>query len=149
MHKEAPEVPVVVLTTFASPETVSEALSAGAKGFMLKDAAPVQLVAAIRAARSGETMLAPTLSEALADFAVSSASRDTEMLNERELEVLSLLVEGARNREIAERLFIVPRTVEYHLGNIYAKLGVSNRTEAARVAMDRHLVQTNSQRGRN
>jgi DNA-binding NarL/FixJ family response regulator len=147
MQREVPEIPVVVLTTFSTPETVSEALAAGARGFMLKDAAPSQLVAALRAARSGETMLAPTVSEALVDMAANTSNtRDADSLNERELEVLNLLVEGARNREIAERLFIVPRTVEYHLGNIYSKLGVSNRTEAARVALERHLVTTSGGR---
>jgi DNA-binding NarL/FixJ family response regulator len=86
-------------------------------------------------------MLAPAITDRLADFASAQTANDhIEALNERETEVLELLAQGARNKEIAERLFIVPRTVEYHLANIYAKLGVSNRTEAARIAIERGLV---------
>ena len=140
-----PDLPVVVLTTFLTQESVSDALTAGARGFMLKDAEPAQLLAAIHAAHRGEALLGPAVTDQLADLASahngkSNSDALVDPLNERELEVLEQLAHGARNKEIAERLFIVPRTVEYHLANIYAKLGVSNRTEAAREAMERGLV---------
>ncbi len=145
LEEALPELPVVVLTTFHTQESVTAALTAGARGFMLKDAEPAQLVAAIRAAHHGEAMLAPAVTDHLADLASAQNTKSTgdplpDPLNERELEVLEQLAHGARNKEIADRLFIVPRTVEYHLANIYAKLGVSNRTEAAREAMERGLV---------
>jgi DNA-binding NarL/FixJ family response regulator len=147
LQEAMPELPVVVLTTFHTQESVTDALTAGARGFMLKDAEPAQLVAAIRAAYRGEALLAPAVTDHLADFASAQNGKPhggslVDPLNERELEVLEQLAHGARNKEIAERLFIVPRTVEYHLANIYAKLGVSNRTEAAREAMERGLVTT-------
>jgi DNA-binding NarL/FixJ family response regulator/signal transduction histidine kinase len=145
LQETIPDLPVVVLTTFHTAESVSDAFTAGARGFMLKDAEPAQLVAAIRAAHRGEALLSPAVTDHLADLASSHNGRTNtdalaDPLNERELEVLEQLAHGARNKEIAEKLFIVPRTVEYHLANIYAKLGVSNRTEAAREAMARGLV---------
>lgn len=141
LQVQLPETPVVILTTFQTQEAVSEALSAGARGFLLKDAEPSDLLAAIRAARRGEALLAPSVTNSLAALASGQGARsDAETLNERELEVLQLVAQGARNKEIATRLFIVPRTVEYHLANIFAKLGVSNRTEASRVALERGLI---------
>ena len=142
LQKEAPEIPVVVLTTFQTQETVTEAISSGAKGFMLKDSEPAHLVRAIRAAHRGVALLSPAITDTLAELAhnQNSKAEPSESLNERELEVLMLLAQGARNKEIAEALFIVPRTVEYHLANIYSKLGVSNRTEAVRAALSRGLV---------
>lgn len=149
MRVAMPDLPVVILTTFQSHEAVSEALTAGARGFMLKDAEPAQLLAAIRAARRGEVLLDHEVRSALSEYAVSASTKpDLEPLNEREQEVLTLLIRGARNREIADQLFIVPRTVEYHLANIYSKLGVSNRTEAVRVALDRGLAEPQSRPGR-
>jgi DNA-binding NarL/FixJ family response regulator len=146
LQETIPELPVVVLTTFHTQESVTDALTAGARGFMLKDAEPAQLVAAIRAAHRGEALLAPAVTNHLAGLASGHSKSNSgslvDPLNDRELEVLEQLAHGARNKEIAERLFIVPRTVEYHLANIYAKLGVSNRTEAAREAMERGLVTT-------
>ena len=101
----------------------------------------------MRAAHRGEALLAPSVTDRLAALASGQGGKpDADALNERELEVLQLLAQGARNKEIAARLFIVPRTVEYHLANIFGKLGVSNRTEAARMAMERGLV-TSEPRG--
>ena len=140
-----PDVPVVILTTFQTEQQVMEALSAGARGFLLKDADPVELLAAVRAARRGETLLSPFVTDHLVSLAsgqtrAAGASRDPNELNEREREVLQLLAQGARNKEIANALFIATKTVEYHLSNIFSKLGVSNRTEAARTAVERGLV---------
>jgi DNA-binding NarL/FixJ family response regulator len=151
MQQTQPNIPVVVLTTFQTQETVTEALTAGAKGFMLKDSAPAHLLRAIRAAHRGEALLSSAVTETLAEMASSQNSKSdgVEALNEREQEVLDLLAQGARNKDIAEALFIVPRTVEYHLANIYSKLGVSNRTEAVRMALGRGLVTPGSGNGRN
>lgn len=145
MRVRMPDVPVVILTTFQTEQQVMEALSAGARGFLLKDADPVELLAAVRAARRGETLLSPFVTDHLVSLAsgqtrAAGASRDPNELNEREREVLQLLAQGARNKEIANALFIATKTVEYHLSNIFSKLGVSNRTEAARTAVERGLV---------
>ncbi|HLK59285.1 MAG TPA: hybrid sensor histidine kinase/response regulator transcription factor, partial [Chthonomonadaceae bacterium] len=141
IHADQPELPVVILTTFQNEESVSAALAAGARGFLLKDTEPANVIAAVQAARRGEATLSPAVTEQLAALASGQGSRtDAETLNDREREVLQLLALGARNKEIAAQLFITPRTVEYHLGNIFGKLGVSNRTEAARAALERGLV---------
>ena len=141
IHAEQPELPVVILTTFQTEETVTAALAAGARGFLLKDTEPANLIAAVLAAQRGEALLSPSVTGQLASLASGQGGKaDADALNERELEVLQLLAQGSRNKEIAARLFITPRTVEYHLGNIFGKLGVSNRTEAARAALERNLV---------
>ena len=141
LHSTMPDLPVVVLTTFYNQDTVAQAMSYGARGYILKDAGATRLLAAIKSAYQGETVFSAAVSEAITERAALPAARpEAETLNERELEVLEQLAQGARNKEIAERLFVVPRTVEYHLANIYAKLGVSNRTEAVREALDRGLV---------
>jgi DNA-binding NarL/FixJ family response regulator/signal transduction histidine kinase len=142
IHAEQPELPVVILTTFQTDASVKEALSAGARGYLLKDAEPADLVAALRAARRGEALLAPAVTARLSTPAMwqTAVTEPANVLNDRELEVLDLLAQGARNKEIAAQLFITVSTVEYHLSNIYAKLGVSNRAEAVRAAIERNLV---------
>jgi DNA-binding NarL/FixJ family response regulator/signal transduction histidine kinase len=142
LHAEMPELPVVILTTFQTAESVAEALSAGAKGYLLKDADAQDLVAAVRAARRGEALLASAVADRLATLATSQSvsAPGPETLNEREQEILQLLARGARNKEIAAQLFLSIKTVEYHMAHLFHKLGVSNRTEAARVATERGLV---------
>jgi DNA-binding NarL/FixJ family response regulator/signal transduction histidine kinase len=143
LRAEQPTLPIVILTTFQTDEAVREALAAGARGFLLKDTAPINLIAAVRAASRGESLLAPTVTDRLSALAAGQATDDDSGLNERELEVLELLAQGARNKEIAARLFITPKTVEWHLSHIFGKLSVSTRTEAARVALERGLVSSN------
>jgi DNA-binding NarL/FixJ family response regulator/signal transduction histidine kinase len=140
LHAEQPSLPVVILTTFQTDASVTEALSAGARGYLLKDTEPAHLIAAIRAAQRGEALLSPTVTERLSSLASGQVSKPAEDLNERELEILQLLAQGARNKEIAARLFLSTKTVEYHLSNLFHKLSVSNRTEAARAAIERGLV---------
>jgi DNA-binding NarL/FixJ family response regulator/signal transduction histidine kinase len=142
IRAEVPNLPVVILTTFQTDETLTEALLAGARGFLLKDAEPADLLATIRAAHRGESLLPPAATARLAALFSGQAARNTDAqdLNEREMEVLEMLARGARNKEIAAALFIAPKTVEYHLSNLFTKLNVSNRTEAARVAIERGLV---------
>lgn len=143
LHAALPDLPVVIVTTFAPDDAVAAALLAGACGFLLKDTEPAELLAAVRAVQRGETVLAPGLSRRLGEMASGQpprANTDLPDLNEREREVLELLARGMRNKEIGSALFIAPKTVEGHLANIFSKLGVSNRTEAARIALDRGLV---------
>ena len=141
IHAAQPELSVVILTTFLTDEAIREALGAGAKGYLLKDAEPADLIASVRAAARGETLLSAAVTERLSALASGQAkSADTLSLNEREREVLTLLTQGARNKEIAAQLFITTSTVEYHLSNIFVKLGVSNRTEAVRVALEHGLA---------
>ena len=140
LHADSPDLPVIVQTTFETEGSVGQALNAGARGYLLKDTAPADLVAAIHSVYRGESQFSSSIMNRLASRA-SGRSMETP-LNDREQEVLELLARGARNKEIAADLFITVSTVEKHIAGIFNKLGVSNRAEAARAAVDRGLVST-------
>jgi DNA-binding NarL/FixJ family response regulator len=123
------ETRVVVLTAFSDRPRVLRALDAGACGYLLKDAEPEDLVAAVRAAAAGEAPLAPK-----AAASVLGERRERQPgadLTQRELEVLVLLAEGLQNKAIADRLRISERTVKAHVSAIFRGLGVTDRTQAA------------------
>jgi len=129
---------ILVLTTFDSDRNVVDALQAGATGFLLKDAPADQLVAAIRAAATGDAVLAPALARRLAD---ELARRPTpqgldgmDQLTDRERDVLAQMAEGLSNAEIAQRLFITEGTVKTHVARILHKLGVRDRLQAVVLA---------------
>jgi NarL family two-component system response regulator LiaR len=132
---------VIVLTSFSDQNLVQEALHAGAIGYLLKNTSVDQLAEAIRAARAGRPALAREALQALVETpSLASSSAPENSLTERECEVLALMVEGLNNAEIAQRLSVSRSTVKTHISNILAKLGVSNRIEAAALAMKNHLV---------
>ncbi|HEX6245426.1 MAG TPA: response regulator transcription factor [Polyangiales bacterium] len=128
---------VIALTTFEDDEALFAVLRAGARGYLLKDSPAAQLVEAISAATRGESLLTPAITAKLIDaFAHTDApsSRDVAEdlgLSERELSVLAQLAQGAANKEIGARLRIAEGTVKNHVTNIFTKLGVSDRTQAA------------------
>jgi len=121
---------VLVLTNYDSDGDILGAVEAGASGYLLKDAPPEDLLAAIRAAAAGESALAPSIAGRLLTRLRSPQPR----LSPREVEVLRLVAEGLSNGEIAARLFITDATVKSHLVNIFTKLGVSSRTAATAAA---------------
>lgn len=131
-----PEVQVLMLTTFDADADVFGALEAGAVGYILKDTPTDALVRAILDAAAGR----PALSPQVAPRVLLRAVQPEQALSPREQEIVELLARGASNREIAKRLFISESTVKGHLVRLYAKLGVDNRTAAARVARERHLI---------
>ncbi|EEF58425.1 response regulator [Pedosphaera parvula] len=126
---------VIILTTFDSDADISRAIKAGAKGYLLKDAAREELLECIRKVYSGETSIPPSLVTKLA------AGISSESLTSRELAVLSLLALGKSNKEIGVKLYISETTVKSHLRSIFAKLNVISRTEAIATASRRGLVQ--------
>ena len=129
-HAGAPR--VLVLTNYDTDADILGAIEAGASGYLLKDAPPAELVAAVRAAAVGESALAPAVSTRL------NASRDAgDRLTAREAEVLTLVAEGRSNRDIGRALFLSEATVKSHLVHIFTKLGVGSRTAA--VARAREL----------
>ena len=140
---------VLMLTTFDIDDYVYEALRAGASGFLLKDATPEELVAAVRIVASGDALLAPSVTRRLIeDFARSAppridATRLSE-LTEREREVLTLVGRGFSNTEIAAALFIAEQTVKTHVSKILSKLGLRDRVHAVVLAYDTGLVQPGS-----
>jgi DNA-binding NarL/FixJ family response regulator/two-component sensor histidine kinase len=142
LREQWPDVRVLILTTFAQDEHLFEALRAGARGYLLKDAGPDELAAAIKTVHEGGSLVQPVMASRLLDRFGELATRERlpEMLTEREVEVLGLVAGGARNREIAERLVVSEKTVKYHLGQAYAKLAVTGRTEAVARARELGLL---------
>ena len=123
------EMRIVVLTSFADRDQILAALDAGAVGYLLKDAEPEELVRGIRAAARGDAPLAPRAARELLD---SRAERPpASALSEREREVLKLVGEGLPNKRIARELQISEKTVKAHLTNIFQRIGVTDRTQAA------------------
>jgi DNA-binding NarL/FixJ family response regulator len=136
---------VLVLTTFDLDEVVFAAIRAGASGFLTKDASADELAAAIRAVHAGDATLAPRATASLVDFVARAPEPvDAETLLEpftgRERDVLALLVTGASNDEIAERLFLTGNTVKTHVKAILAKLDLPDRVHVVIWAYERGLV---------
>lgn len=133
-----PEVRVLMLTSFADQETVLAAIMAGASGFLVKNVARAELLAAIRAVARGESLLDPTVTRQVLDKLVTLARKEQAEelagLSEREREVLALVAEGLTNREIADRLILSEHTARNHVSRILEKLGLSRRSEAAALA---------------
>jgi DNA-binding NarL/FixJ family response regulator len=127
---------VLVLTTYSTDADILAAVEAGATGYLLKDAPPDELAAAIRAAARGETVLAPPVAARL----LGRVRDKGPTLSQRETEILELLAEGLANRQISRRLFISEATVKTHLVHIYDKLGVDSRTAAVAAAVQAGLI---------
>src|SRR4051794_3340932 len=120
---------VVVLTAFSDRRRILDAIDAGAAGYLLKDAEPDELIRGLQAAARGESPLDPKAAQALV---AARADRQAEPeLTPREREVLALLADGLPNKLIARRLNISEKTVKAHLTNIFQRIGVSDRTQAA------------------
>jgi len=137
-----PETKVLILTSFGGWEKVYAAMRVGALGYVLKDAQPEELLAAIRAVAAGGSYLgAQVAAELITRVEQDKASEGRrDPLTEREREVLSLVACGLGNREISERLYLSEKTVKTHVANILQKLGVKSRTQAALLAMRENLV---------
>jgi len=138
-------VKVLILTTFDLDDHVYAALSAGASGFLLKDATPDELVHAVRIVAAGEALLAPTVTSRLVrEFARRSAGRPRRellaTLTERETEVLRLVATGLSNAEIAERLVISHATAKTHVSRILTKLGLRDRAQLVVAAYEAGLA---------
>ena len=123
-----PDLPIVALTSFSDRQRILDVLDAGARGYVLKHASPDELLGAIRAAVGGDVPLDPKAARVLLERA---AAPPTPQLSEREEEVLRLVAQGLPNKHIARRLGIAERTVKAHLTNVFQRLGVTDRTQAA------------------
>lgn len=127
---------VLVLTTYDTDADILVAVEAGAAGYLLKDAAPEELAAAVRTAVSGRSALAPAIASRLMDRMRTPDST----LTLREIEVLQLVADGHSNLQISKQLFLSQATVKSHLAHIYTKLGVTSRTSAVAEAHSRGLI---------
>jgi DNA-binding NarL/FixJ family response regulator len=146
IHEHYPNTRVLVLTTYDADEWVFDAIRAGAAGYLLKDTPREQLIAAIRGTAAGATHVDPSVAGKLFNHIAQpgAASRATTSvaadLSERERDVLRLLADGLSNSEIAERLHLSKGTVQNYVSNILVKLDVTDRTQAAVIALRYGLV---------
>lgn len=134
---------VVMLTTFDLDEYVYAALQAGACGFLLKDVTPDHLIDAVRLVKSGDALLAPSITRRLVERYASrplQSRRHLESLTDREAEVLRCMARGLGNQEIADKLFVSEATVKTHVAHILDKLRVENRVQAVIAAYESGLV---------
>jgi two-component system, NarL family, response regulator LiaR len=139
LRERLPEARVIVLTSFLDDDRLLPVLRAGAAGYLLKNAAPVEVARAVRAAHAGEALLDPVVAARL----VETLARDDEpidRLTPREREVLVLIGRGFPNKLIARELSLSEKTVKTHVGHVLAKLGVTDRTQAAVVAVRTGIV---------
>jgi NarL family two-component system response regulator LiaR len=139
IRQQFPQVQVIALTSFKEGDLVKNALEAGAIGYLLKDVSADELVQAIRAAHAGRATLSSEAAQALVETANQPPPPGLD-LTEREREVLSLMIEGLNNTQIAGRLSVSPSTVKSHVSNILSKLGVASRTEAVTLALRNRIV---------
>ena len=134
IRADDPAARFIVLTTFDGDEDIFRSLQAGAKAYLLKGMTVDELVSTIQAVHSGRTLISPAIAEKLAE------RMSTQTLTNRELSVLERIVAGRANKEIASDLKISEATVKSHINSLLGKLGVSDRTHAATVALQRGIV---------
>ena len=133
--------PVILLTTFDEPELALRAAAAGARGFLLKDASPEDLLDAITRVAAGETLLAPVSTDPVrARYAYRDQSEPSDTFNEREVSILRLLAGGYSNREIASAVFLSEGTVKNYVSDILDKLGTRDRTRAVLKAITLRII---------
>jgi len=136
----SPATHIIVLTSYTEDEYLFSAMRAGARGYLLKDVEPEDLVNAIRAAMRGQATLHPSVAVRLVQGIDHPDDDSLADLTERELDVLRLVARGKSNKEIAEELVIAEGTVKSHVSNILSKLHLAHRTQAALYALKRKLV---------
>lgn len=130
-----PEARILVLTSFGEDAKIFPALKAGARGYLLKDSSPHDLLQAIRAVHRGEASLDSKVTRKLVDRVAQPTTSRIELLTEREKDVLRLVANGLSNQDIADQLVTTERTVRSHVGTILEKLQLTNRTQAAIFAL--------------
>jgi NarL family two-component system response regulator LiaR len=134
-----PKIQVIALTSFKQGELIKNALEAGAIGYLLKDVSADELARAIRAAHIGRATLSSEAAQSLVETTNQPPLPGLD-LTDREKEVLSLMVEGLNNTQIAGRLTVSPSTIKSHVSNILSKLAVASRTEAVTLALRNHII---------
>ncbi|MFJ4170927.1 response regulator [Paenarthrobacter sp. NPDC089714] len=133
VRQRNPRQAIIVFTTYDSDADIVRAVDAGAMGYLLKDAAPEEIFAAVRGAVQGKSVMSAPVASRL----FQQLRNPDEVLTPREAELLSLLTQGLSNRDLGKRLFISEATVKTHLAHIYAKLGVETRAAAIATAIRR------------
>jgi NarL family two-component system response regulator LiaR len=139
IRQQFPNVKILVLTSFKEADLIKKALEAGAIGYLLKDVSANDLARAIRSAYVGRATLSPDVAQSLVETANLPPLPGLD-LTDREREVLTLMIEGLNNTQIAGRLSVSPSTIKSHVSNILSKLGVASRTEAVTLALRNNIV---------
>ena len=137
MKEKYPDVKILVLTSYVDDEHVISAIDKGADGYEMKDVEPEQLIKTIKSVLAGEKIIHPQAQSVIESM--SDKPHYTNKLSKRESEVLTEMAKGKTNKEIAETLFVSEKTVKTHVSHIFAKLQVSDRTQAAIYAMQNNL----------
>jgi NarL family two-component system response regulator LiaR len=135
LRERLPQARVIVLTSFLDDDKLLPALRSGAAGYLLKNAQPQELARAVRAAHAGEALIDPVVAARLVETIAADGEEPLHRLTPREREVLVLIARGQSNKRIAHELALSEKTVKTHVGHVLAKLGVSDRTQAAVVAV--------------
>jgi two-component system, NarL family, response regulator LiaR len=148
IHTLYPEIKVLVLTTYDADEWVFDAIRSGAAGYLLKNTAPSALLAAVKGTIEGKTHVDPDVAGKLfahvtraEGYTSSENSQEIESLSEREREVLQLIAKGLNNRQISEQLFLSEGTVRNYVSSIFSKMNVTDRTQAALIAVRYGLIE--------
>lgn len=141
IREKFPDIIILMLTTFDDDEYIHEALKLGARGYLLKNTPPAQLIASISAAANGLVLISPSVATNLTENKPQSKKNESQpewlkKLSRRERQVLQLLAEGMDNKDIAARLFIAEQTVKNHVSLIYSKIGTHDRMEAIRLVSE-------------
>jgi NarL family two-component system response regulator LiaR len=139
IRQQFPQVQVIALTSFKESDLIKNVLEAGAIGYLLKDVSADELARAIRAAHAGRATLSPDVAQVIVHAAGQPPTPGLD-LTEREREVLTLMIEGLNNTQIAGRLTVSPSTIKSHVSNILSKLGVASRTEAVTLALRNRIA---------
>ena len=142
IKQEAPDIGVIILTTYETDDYIFRGIQAGARAYLLKDSSPVEVLKAVRAVHRGESLIEPRVASRLLDqfTKLTRAPANEAGLSSREVEVLELMAKGGSNKEIAAGLFIGESTVKPHIIHIFSKLGVKDRTQAVAEAATKGVI---------
>ena len=143
IHAEMPDIKVVMLTMHADQHVLTNAIRAGACGYLVKDCSTEEIASAVRMAASGETALSPQLAASMLDEVRklgTTQTREERLVSRREEEVLQLIADGCSTSEVADRMYISQKTVKNHLASIYQKLDARDRTQAVLQAVRLGIV---------
>jgi two-component system, NarL family, response regulator NreC len=150
IKKRFSDMKIIILTMHANEEYILQSLKAGASGYLVKKAAPAELISAINAVHKGDSFLSPSISRTVIDEyirrskEISEGAEGFEQLTVREREVLQLIAEGRKTREIAELLYISIKTVETHRAHIMNKLDIHSTAELTRYAMRKGIISSDT-----
>lgn len=141
LKKCRPQLPILVLTSHNQPALIARLIEAGAQGYCLKGVAANTLILAVRSVVTGASWWDTTATQTIQmTFQATAIPSDATPLTQRELEILTLIAQGYTNSKIADSLYIVPGTVRVHVHSILQKLGASDRSQAAAIALEQHLI---------